>query len=122
MQKAKIMDNARKPQIAYYRVSTVKQGKSGLGLEAQKNLVFGFLKEEPDYEFTDIETGSIDDRVELNKAIELSKELDGRLVIAKLDRLGRDVHFISGLIKKLLILFAQTIQTQIRLLFILGHL
>lgn len=85
--------------IAYYRVSTQKQGKSGLGLLAQKNLVYGFLKQEPDFAFTEIESGKGDGlkREQLSSAIDKCRELGGRLVIAKLDRLSRNVHFISGL-------------------------
>lgn len=89
----------RKQNIAYYRVSTKQQGISGLGLESQKALVFGYLRREPDFEFTEIESGRNDSRVEFSKALNKCKELNGRLVIAKLDRLSRDVHFISGLMK-----------------------
>lgn len=88
-----------KINIAYYRVSTKKQGDSGLGLEAQKALVFGFLRQEPDFEFTEVESGKIDSRVQLDLATEMARKTGGRLVIAKLDRLSRDVHFISGMMK-----------------------
>ncbi len=93
------MNAIDQPKIAYYRVSTKKQGTSKLGLEAQKNLIFGYLRKTPDFEFTDIETGAEDDRMQLSQAIKLSKEIGGKLVVATLDRLSRDVHFISGLIK-----------------------
>ena len=85
--------------IAYYRVSTKKQEVSGLGLDSQKSLVFGFLRKEPDYEFVETESGKKSGRVELQKAIELTKKTGGRLYIAKLDRLSRNVHFISGLME-----------------------
>jgi len=88
-----------KPQIVYYRVSTKNQGVSGLGLDAQKSLVFGFLKKQPDYEFTEIESGKKDSRPVLQKALQKCEEVGGRLVIAKLDRLARSVYFVSGLLK-----------------------
>jgi len=86
--------------IAYYRVSTSKQGISGLGLEAQRANVFQFVQErEIIAEFTDIESGKKNNRAELFKAIGLAKKENATLVIAKLDRLSRDVNFISGLMK-----------------------
>lgn len=91
-----------KPIVAYYRVSTDKQGRSGLGLEAQQKAV-------QDYAaiygrgivatFTEIESGGNSDRVELALALAEAKRIKGTLVIAKLDRLARDVHFITGLMK-----------------------
>jgi len=84
--------------IAYYRVSTQRQGASGLGLEAQKNAVLSFLNSRIlRAEFTDIETGKNDFRPELIKAIELAKQTNSTLVIAKLDRLSRNLTFISTL-------------------------
>ncbi|MEO5948425.1 MAG: recombinase family protein, partial [Chitinophagaceae bacterium] len=87
--------------VAYYRVSTKKQGQSGLGLDAQKMAVKMFLGKDPDFELTDIESGSINSRIGLDEAILKVSALgpDGRLVVAKLDRLSREVHFISGLMK-----------------------
>jgi DNA invertase Pin-like site-specific DNA recombinase len=82
--------------IAYYRVSTTKQGESGLGLEAQKAAVrqtFG----EPVFAYTEIESGKNDNRPELAAAIEHAKEINGTLVIAKLDRLSRRLSFITKL-------------------------
>lgn len=92
--------------VAYYRVSTQKQGKSGLGLDAQKAAVTSYLNGgdwELIGEFTEIETGkgsnTLSKRPQLVAALELSKKLDATLVIAKLDRLARNVHFISGLLE-----------------------
>lgn len=85
--------------IAYYRVSTKKQGNSGLGLQAQIEMVKRFLK--PDdmliTEFTEVESGKVDERPELNKAIQSAKQNSAKLLIAKLDRLSRNASFIFQL-------------------------
>jgi DNA invertase Pin-like site-specific DNA recombinase len=89
--------------VAYYRVSTTEQGRSGLGLDAQRKAVTDFLdggKWELVAEFTEVESGRRNDRPELAKAIALCKRARARLVIAKLDRLSRDVAFIAGLMAK----------------------
>src|SRR4051794_18243920 len=86
--------------VAYYRVSTAKQGASGLGLEAQKTAVRDYLNGGSwrlAAEFTEIESGKRDDRPELQKAISACRLYGARLVIAKLDRLSRDLHFLTGL-------------------------
>ncbi|WP_276132320.1 recombinase family protein [Polluticoccus soli] len=86
--------------IAYYRVSTKKQGISGLGLEAQKTAVAQFLKDGNCLvtdEFTDIESGKNNQRPELIKAIKKAKETKATLLIAKLDRLSRNAAFIFTL-------------------------
>jgi len=84
--------------IAYYRCSTQRQGLSGLGLEAQKNSVLSFLNNRTLInEFTDIETGKNDFRPQLIKAIELGKQTNSTLLIAKLDRLSRNPTFVSTL-------------------------
>ena len=86
--------------IAYYRVSTKKQGESGLGLEAQKTAVKAFTKNCIDCiigEFTDIESGKNDDRAQLRLAISEAKRLSAQLLIAKLDRLSRNAAFIFTL-------------------------
>lgn len=87
--------------VAYYRVSTQMQGKSGLGLEAQRIEV---EKKTTDghviAEYTEIESGKRDDRPQLALALEYAKANDATLVIAKLDRLSRDLHFLTGFIKK----------------------
>lgn len=85
--------------VAYYRVSTAKQGASGLGLEAQQAAVLAHCQAEPIQSFTEVESGKRDDRPQLAAALALAKRKRATLVIAKLDRLARDVHFISGLLK-----------------------
>ncbi|MFN0291334.1 recombinase family protein [Pedobacter helvus] len=88
--------------IAYYRVSTQKQGQSGLGLNSQKTIVKNYLKEiEPLHELTDVESGTRkgNNREALLEAIKLSKRYNATLVIAKLDRLARNVKFITTLME-----------------------
>lgn len=92
------------PLVAYYRVSTRKQGQSGLGLEAQRRAVKTFAELEGFTvvaEFTEVETGkgadALDRRPELQAALKAAKKARGSIAVAKLDRLSRDVHFISGL-------------------------
>ncbi|TPV31935.1 recombinase family protein [Paucihalobacter ruber] len=86
--------------VAYYRVSTQKQGNSGLGLQAQKNAVAYQIKSNDQLiaEFTEVETGTRKKkRVEIYKAIELARANKAVLIVAKLDRLARDVEFTSAL-------------------------
>jgi DNA invertase Pin-like site-specific DNA recombinase len=88
--------------IAYYRVSTQKQGVSGLGLESQKNTVINYLKGiAPLCEYTDIESGTRkgNGREGLLRALAHCKEERAKLIIAKLDRLSRNVSFIAQLIE-----------------------
>lgn len=92
--------------VAYYRVSTQKQGQSGLGLEAQKSSVLSYLNGgswELLQEFTEVETGkgadALEKRPQLRAAVEACKKQKATLIIAKLDRLARNVHFISGLLE-----------------------
>ena len=90
--------------VAYYRVSTKKQGDSGLGLEAQETAVNTFA-DKNGYDlvappFTEVETGTNKKtRPQLQAALNRCRELDATLLIAKLDRLARNVHFISGLME-----------------------
>ena len=84
--------------IAYYRVSTDRQGKSGLGLEAQRAAVVRYLAGIGGIllaEHTEVETGRRNDRPELQKALAACRKHKARLVIAKLDRLSRNVAFIA---------------------------
>jgi len=86
--------------VAYYRVSTQRQGQSGLGLEAQRKAVEDYLNGgdwELVAEFTEVESGKHADRPELTAALEKCRKLCATLVIAKLDRLSRNVAFISAL-------------------------
>lgn len=92
--------------VAYYRVSTQQQGKSGLGLDAQQHAVSVYLNGgewELVSEFTEIETGkganALDKRPQLKSAIDACKKHKATLIIAKLDRLARNVHFVSGLLE-----------------------
>ena len=88
--------------ISYLRVSTDRQGKSGLGLEAQKAAVLDFLNGGPWAlvgEFTEIESGGNCDRPQLAKAIAWCRLKGATLLVAKLDRLARDAHFLLGLQK-----------------------
>jgi DNA invertase Pin-like site-specific DNA recombinase len=106
--------------IAYYRVSTRKQGQSGLGLDAQRAAVRAYLKTEnretdqavpspnggisphgdktaPFMEFTEIESGKRNDRPRLDEAMQACRVYKATLVIARLDRLARNAHFLLGL-------------------------
>jgi DNA invertase Pin-like site-specific DNA recombinase len=88
--------------VAYYRVSTAAQGRSGLGLEAQHAAVLTFLNGAPWKllgEFTEVESGANNARPELAKALNACRLKGAALVIAKLDRLSRDAHFLLGLEK-----------------------
>jgi len=86
--------------VSYLRVSTQRQGHSGLGLEAQRAAVAAFLKERNAKligEFVEVETGKRDDRPQLAKALHNAKVTGATLVIAKLDRLSRNLRFIATL-------------------------
>lgn len=86
--------------VAYFRVSTRRQGASGLGLEAQEAAVDGYVagRGEVIGRFTEIESGRRNDRSQLNEAIALCKRDDAVLVIARLDRLSRNVLFTAQLL------------------------
>src|SRR4030088_1704163 len=86
--------------IAYFRVSTDRQGKSGLGLAAQREAVMSYLdggRWALVDEVTEIESGKRNDRPELMKALAACKKQKAKLVIAKLDRLSRNLAFIATL-------------------------
>lgn len=88
--------------ISYLRVSTDKQGISGLGLESQKQIIDQFISNsggELVGEFEEIESGKVDSRPQLIEAIRESKRQKAKLVVAKLDRLTRDLAFGASLIK-----------------------
>lgn len=84
--------------VAYYRVSTARQGQSGLGLEAQQAAVAAFC--EPTESFTEVESGKRHhNRPQLALAIATCKRLKATLIVAKLDRLARNVAFVSALME-----------------------
>lgn len=92
--------------VAYYRVSTERQGQSGLGLDAQRVAVSTCLQKQPAQllmEFTETETGkganALQTRPQLRAALDACKKHNATLIIAKLDRLARNVHFVSGLLE-----------------------
>jgi DNA invertase Pin-like site-specific DNA recombinase len=93
-----------RPAIAYIRVTTARQGKSGLGLEAQQAALARFAEAE-DFKivqtFSETESGKHDDdkRPALAEALAAARKQAAPIIVAKLDRLSRDVHFISGLMK-----------------------
>ena len=92
-----------KNYVAYFRVSTTSQGKSGLGLKSQKQMVDNFVKSNNGIlinEFTEIETGtSKRKRTEIYNAISFAKQNNATLIIAKIDRLARNVYFVSSLME-----------------------
>src|SRR6516164_5956201 len=86
--------------VGYFRVSTDKQGKSGLGLDAQREAVLNYLNGGSwtlIEEFVEIESGKRNDRPQLAAALAACKKHRAKLVIAKLDRLARNVAFIANL-------------------------
>jgi DNA invertase Pin-like site-specific DNA recombinase len=93
--------------VSYIRVSTGKQGKSGLGIEAQRDAIARFIAAEG-YEligeFVEVETGkgcdALERRPQLTAALGQARKAKCPVVVAKLDRLSRDVHFISGLMSE----------------------
>jgi DNA invertase Pin-like site-specific DNA recombinase len=96
------MDQSMKTPIyvAYYRVSTKRQETSGAGLDAQRFDVENYITNQSGEllaEFTEIESGRKTNRPELEKALKLCKSKKAILITAKLDRLARNVHFVSGL-------------------------
>jgi DNA invertase Pin-like site-specific DNA recombinase len=93
-----------KKAIAYYRVSTARQGRSGLGLEAQQAMLMRFAEQESitiSQAFVESESGKHDDsrRPQLKAALAAARKLKAPILVAKLDRLSRDVAYIAGLMK-----------------------
>jgi DNA invertase Pin-like site-specific DNA recombinase len=93
-----------KTVVSYVRVSTSGQGRSGLGLEAQREAIARFAKDQGytvAAEYVEVESGkgadALDRRPKLAAAIKAARKVKGPIIVAKLDRLSRDVHFISGL-------------------------
>jgi DNA invertase Pin-like site-specific DNA recombinase len=95
-------DPGDQPIVAYYRVSTVQQGRSGLGLEAQQQSVRRYLSANPGRliaEITEVESGGKNNRPKVAEALWLCRVYDAKLVIARLDRLSRNVALIAGLLE-----------------------
>jgi predicted site-specific integrase-resolvase len=89
--------------VAYYRVSTERQGVSGLGLEAQKKTVLDYLnggKWELVGEYVEVISGKREDRPELNKALALAKAQGATVIVAKMDRLGRKASHLLSMLDK----------------------
>jgi DNA invertase Pin-like site-specific DNA recombinase len=89
--------------VAYYRVSTKKQGDSGLSLEVQEEAVKRYIAANHWRKlvaaFPEVDSGTRNSRPEVRKALAMCKQRGATLIVAKLDRLARDVHFITGLKK-----------------------
>lgn len=86
--------------VTYKRVSTTKQGGSGLGIQAQQSMIDDFLARNNGSilaEFTEVESGKKDKRPQLNEAIRICRENNCELIIAKLDRLSRNISFVFAL-------------------------
>lgn len=88
--------------IAYFRVSTERQGRSGLGLAAQHRKISDFVKDAGTLiaDFCDVQSGKDDSRAELQKAIQLAKRENAKIVIARLDRFSRRVSFIASILEQ----------------------
>ena len=86
--------------VAYLRVSTQKQGYSGLGLEAQREIIHNHLHDTTLIaEFVEVESGRKSDRPKLKEALALCRKDGATLIVAKLDRLARSVSFLSNLLE-----------------------
>jgi DNA invertase Pin-like site-specific DNA recombinase len=88
--------------VAYYRVSTARQGRSGLGLAAQQRKVSEFLSTTDCLiaEFCEVQSGRDDSRAELQKALSLARRRSAKLIIARLDRFSRRVSFIASILEQ----------------------
>ena len=86
--------------VSYLRVSTQKQGYSGLGLEAQREIIQKHLYDiTPISEFIEVESGRKSNRPKLKEALDLCRKTGATLIVAKLDRLARNVSFLSSLLE-----------------------
>ncbi|MBI3232696.1 MAG: recombinase family protein, partial [Bacteroidetes bacterium] len=94
-----LVSSPQKKFVAYYRVSTQKQGRSGLGLNAQRNTVRKYVQKKGSViqEFTEVESGRNRERPELNGAVAFCKKNKATLLLATLDRLARSVSFIFAI-------------------------
>jgi DNA invertase Pin-like site-specific DNA recombinase len=89
--------------ILYFRCSTRSQSDSGLGLDAQRKAVENYLANKPHKiveEFTEVESGRKSNRPELTSALKACKKYNAVLLVARTDRLSRNVHFLSGLLEQ----------------------
>lgn len=96
------MYNNDEKYVAYLRVSTQKQGYSGLGLEAQREIIKNYLREKkPIFEYVEVESGRKTDkgRPKLKEALSQCRTYGAKLIVAKLDRLARNVSFLSALLE-----------------------
>ena len=87
--------------VAYLRVSTQRQGYSGLGLEAQREIIHNYLRDrKPIFEYVEVESGRKTDkgRPKLKEALSQCRTYGAKLIVAKLDRLARNVSFLSALL------------------------
>ena len=96
------MYNNNEKYVAYLRVNTQKQGYSGLGLEAQREIIHNYLREKkPIFEYVEVESGRKTDkgRPKLKEALSQCRTHGAKLIVAKLDRLARNVSFLSALLE-----------------------
>ena len=94
------MTQEKKKYVAYLRVSTQRQGFSGLGLEAQQEIIKNYLRDvTPIAEFVEVESGRKSNRPKLKEALKLCRKEGAILIVAKLDRLARSVSFLSNLLE-----------------------
>jgi len=97
------MTASAKPCIGYVRVSTAKQGASGLGLQAQEQAIREYVTRQPNGSlvlplYVEVESGKRIDRVELKRALDKCRLMGATLVVAKLDRLSRNAQFLMSLV------------------------
>ena len=116
------MEKVNEKYVAYYRVSTQKQGVSGLGLEAQREMIQRYISNgEIVREFTDIETGKTTNKRQVLEAIVFAKENNFIFITAKLDRLSRNSAFINKILEdKVRYVFCDTPNADVFTLQILG--